>query len=76
MGGARRHDGWDVMSLFGGPAVRPVDHLVGAGLLWRLGGGEIIRLYKDWAVIELNDMEQVVRRRPARADFTVAWRLR
>jgi hypothetical protein len=68
--------GWDMISLFGGPAVRPVDHLVGAGLLWRLCGGQIIRLYKDSAVIEVNGVERMAHRRPAPANFVLPWRLR
>jgi len=46
--------GWDAQALFGCHPARPLDHLKGAGLLWRLSGGRIVAMYADWAVIEVN----------------------
>jgi hypothetical protein len=41
--------GWDQFSLFGCSRQRPVLDLGCAGLLWVLRGGQILRLYRDWA---------------------------
>ena len=65
--------GWDAASLFGCHPARPLDHLNGAGLLWRLSGGRIVAMYADWAVIEVNGKEQVVHRRPAPVNFVLPW---
>ena len=61
--------GWDAASLFGCHPGRPLDHLQGAGLLWRLCAGKIVGMHADWAVIEVNGKEQVVHRRPTPANF-------
>jgi hypothetical protein len=46
-------------------STRPLDHLNGAGLLWRLSGGRIIAMYTDWAVIEINGAQRIIHRRPS-----------
>jgi len=66
--------GWDATSLFGCHPGRPLDHLQGAGLLWRLRGGKINSMHADWAMIEVNGEQQVVHRRPAPANFALPWR--
>ena len=45
--------GWDTLALFGCHPKRRLDHLNGAGLLWRICGGKIVAMYADWAVIEI-----------------------
>jgi hypothetical protein len=65
--------GWDAASLFGCHPARPLDHLNGAGLLWRLSGGRIVGMHAAWAVIEVNGKEQVVHRRPAPVNFVLPW---
>ena len=65
--------GWDAASLFGCHPGRPLDHLQGAGLLWRLCAGKIVGMHADWAVIEVNGKEQVVHRRPAPVNFVLPW---
>jgi hypothetical protein len=39
---------------FGCHPTRPLDHLNGAGLLWRIYGGKITAMQSDWATIEIN----------------------
>jgi hypothetical protein len=68
--------GWDTASLFGCCATRPLDHLQGAGLLWRLAGGKIVGMYSDWAVITVNGKEQVIHRRPTPTNFVLPWGVR
>jgi hypothetical protein len=46
--------GWDTLALFGCHPTRPLDHLNGAGLLWRISGGKISSMETDWATIEIN----------------------
>jgi hypothetical protein len=67
--------GWDAASLFGCHPRRPLDHLQGAGLVWRLGGGKVVDMHSDWAVIEINGERQVVHRRPTAANFVLPWTL-
>ena len=51
---------------------RPLDHLNGAGLLWRLSGGKITRpMHTDWATIEIDGVQHIVHRRPAPANFVL-----
>jgi len=45
--------GWDAASLFGCHPGRPLDHLQGAGLLWRISGSKIVAMGADWATIEI-----------------------
>jgi hypothetical protein len=45
--------GWDTLALFGCHPTRPLDHLNGAGLLWRISGGKITSMETDWATIEI-----------------------
>jgi hypothetical protein len=54
----------------------PLDHLNGAGLLWRISGGRIIAMYTDWAVIEINGAQRIIHRRPSPANFVLPWRRR
>jgi hypothetical protein len=51
----------------------PLDHLNGAGLLWRISGGRISSLETDWAAFEVNGEQQVIHRRPAPANFVPPW---
>ena len=39
---------------FGCHPTRPLDHLNGAGLLWRISGGKITAMQSDWATIEID----------------------
>jgi hypothetical protein len=39
--------GWDTLALFGCHPTRPLDHLNGAGLLWRISGGKISSMETD-----------------------------
>ena len=42
-------------------------------MLWRIAGGQITAMQKDWAAIEINGVQ---RGRPSPANFTLAWRIR
>jgi hypothetical protein len=65
--------GWDALALFGCDRNRPLDQ-PGAGLLWRLAGGRLLAIYKDWAVIAGTDGTQhVFHRRPATKNVTLPW---
>jgi hypothetical protein len=68
--------GWDAVSLFGCYPVRPLDHLGSAGLLWRLGGGKITALHKDWAAFEIDGAQRTYHRRPAAVRSVLPWSLR
>jgi hypothetical protein len=46
--------GWDTLAPFGCHPTRPLDHLNGAGLLWRISGGKITGMQSDWATIEID----------------------
>jgi hypothetical protein len=47
-----------------------LDHLNGAGLLWRISGGKITAMETDWATIEIDGVQQhIVHRRPPPANF-------
>jgi hypothetical protein len=46
--------GWDTLALFGCHPTRPLDHLNGAGLLWRISGGKITAMQSDWATTVLS----------------------
>jgi hypothetical protein len=35
----------------------PLDHLNGAGLLWRISGGKITAIETDWATIEIDGVQ-------------------
>jgi hypothetical protein len=62
--------GWGAAALFGCHPARPLDHLNGAGLLWRISGGKITAMETDWATIEIDGVQQhIVHRRPPPANF-------
>ena len=56
--------GWDTLALFGCHPTRSLDHLSGAGLLWRISGGKITAMQTDWATIEIDGVQHIVHRRP------------
>jgi hypothetical protein len=68
---ARRaaHLGWDAVSLFGCSRHGALLHPGGAGLLWAVGGGKLVELHRDWAVIEMagNGSRRVFGRRSLKA---------
>src|SRR5438045_8228400 len=66
--------GWDTLALFGCHPTRPLDHLNGAGLLWRISGGKITAMQSDWATIEIDGAQRIIHRRPAPANFVRPWR--
>jgi len=69
---------WDALALFGCRAVRPLEHLASAGLLWTINGGKLNELHRDWAVIErATDRSRQVhhRRRQNPANVTLPWTL-
>jgi hypothetical protein len=68
--------GWDTLALFGCHPTRPLDHLNGAGLLWRISGGKITAMQSDWATIEINGAQRIIHRRPSPANFVLPWRRR
>jgi hypothetical protein len=68
--------GWDTLALFGCHPTRPLDHLNGAGLLWRISGGKITAMQSDWATIEINGAQRIIQRRPSPANFVLPWRRR
>jgi hypothetical protein len=69
--------GWDTAAIFGcSDPKRPFDHLAGAGLVWRVGGGRLTSIHSDWAVVEVNGVERVVHRRPAGARAALPWTLK
>ena len=55
---------------------RPLDHLNGAGLLWRISGGKITAMQSDWATIEIDGAQRIIHRRPSPANFVLPWRRR
>jgi hypothetical protein len=55
---------------------RPLDHLNGAGLLWRISGGKITAMQSDWATIEINGAQRIIHGRPSPANFPLPWRRR
>jgi hypothetical protein len=62
--------GWDAWVLFG--CRRPG----GAGLLWAVGGGRLVELHRDWAVIELaqNGSQRIFeRRRVDASNISLPW---
>ncbi len=52
--------GWDTLAPFGCHPTRPLDHLNGAGLLWRISGGKITGMQSDWATIEIDGVQHIV----------------
>ena len=66
--------GWDTLALFGCHPTRPLDHLNGAGLLWRISGGKISSMQTDWAAFEVNGEQHVFHRRPTPTTFVLPWR--
>jgi hypothetical protein len=66
--------GWDAYALFGCDRDRPLDQ-PGAGLLWRLGGGRITALHKDWAMVEIDGAQRAYHRRPAGMRSVLPWEL-
>jgi hypothetical protein len=69
--------GWDQLSLFGCSRQRPVLDLGRAGLLWVLRGGQILRLYRDWAeYLQADRSHTYHRRRVDPAQVTLPWCLR
>ena len=61
--------GWDAVSLFGCSRRGALLHPGGAGLLWAVGGGKLVELHRDWAVIEIagNGSRRVFGRRGLKA---------
>ena len=55
---------------------RPLDHLNGAGLLWRISGGKITAMQSDWTTIEIDGVQRIIHRRPSPANFVLPWRRR
>jgi len=47
--------GWEAAGLFGSQFERPHEHLESAGLLWNLGGGQIVHLHRDGAALLMED---------------------
>ena len=68
--------GRDALALFGCHATRSLDHLNGAGLLWRISGGRIVAMGGDWAAFEINGVQRIIHRRPSPANFVLPWRRR
>jgi hypothetical protein len=71
--------GWNALALFGCHRSRPLEHLGSAGLLWAINGGNLVELYRDWAVIERrrDKSRQVYHRRrqdEARVTLPCIWR--
>jgi hypothetical protein len=64
------------LALFGCHPTRSLDHLNGAGLLWRISGGKITAMQNDWATIEINGVQRIIHRRPTPANFVLPWRRR
>jgi hypothetical protein len=68
--------GWDAMALFGCAPKRPLDYSGSAGLLWAIGGGRLVELHRDWAVIDLpvNRSQRIFYRRNVDpAKITLPW---
>jgi hypothetical protein len=68
--------GWDARALFGCHRSHPLEHFGSAGLLWAINGGELVELYRDWAVIARGrDRSRHIhhRRRLDTANVTVPW---
>jgi hypothetical protein len=67
--------GWNALVLFGCHRTRPLEHLGSAGLLWATNGGNLLELYRDWAVIEREGgSRHIYHRRPLDTpNVTLPW---
>jgi hypothetical protein len=68
--------GWNALALFGCYRTRPLEHLGSAGLLWAINGGNLVELYRDWAVIERQQDKSrhfYHRRRQDETQITLPW---
>jgi hypothetical protein len=61
------------LALFGCHPTRPLDHLNGAGLLWRISGGKITAMQTDWGRSRSTACSTSFHRRPASANFVLPW---
>jgi hypothetical protein len=71
--------GWNAEALFGCARAQPLAYLQVAGLLWVVAGRKLIKLHRDWAVIEnpVDSSQHVMNRRHTYgAQITLPWRLR
>jgi hypothetical protein len=71
--------GWRTIELFGCKPIYPLSYLGEAGLLWHVHGGRIVKLHRDWAVIDhaINRSPRTFSRRDADPKkITLAWHLR
>ena len=66
--------GWTAANLVGCHP-RPLDY-PGSGLLWRVRGGRVLAIHKEWAVVHLSGAERVVHKTPPRHSFVMPWDLR
>jgi hypothetical protein len=66
--------GWDADELFGSRFSSPHEHLGSSGLLWNLGGGRLVQLYRDGAAFVTEDgRERTFHRRPHRVMTFLPW---
>jgi hypothetical protein len=68
--------GWDATTLFGCAPKRPLDYSGSAGLLWAMNGGTLVKLHRDWAVIDapIHRRQRVFYRRNVdAAKITLPW---
>jgi hypothetical protein len=67
--------GWTANELFGSRYASPHEHLEGAGLLWNLGGGQLVQLHRHGAAFITEDGRvRTFHRRPDRTMTSLPWR--
>jgi hypothetical protein len=67
--------GWDIAELFGSQYPSPHEHLGSSGLLWNLGGGEIVQIHVDGAdFLAADGSSRRFHRRPIQMMVFRPWR--
>ena len=67
--------GWTANELFGSRYTSPHEHLGAAGLLWNLGGGQLVQLHRGGAAFITEDGRvRTFHRRPHRTMTSLPWR--
>jgi hypothetical protein len=67
--------GWDIADLLGSHYPTPHEHLGSSGLLWNLGGGQIVQVYADGAdFLSADGRFRRFRRRPIQMMVFRPWR--
>jgi hypothetical protein len=66
--------GWTANELFGSRYTSPHEHLGSSGLLWSMGGGQLVQLHRDGAAFITEDgRTRIFHRRPDRVMAFLPW---